>query len=127
MVHCSGKEQGVDYAVPFEGFLLKDGEVDHSLQNILARYGLNVRESQEFRDFWVPLMTGSPYYRVSFVTTKDWNKAAPLSVTPAPKTVLRIFMDWEKLDRPLSIKPPQITPFVRTGFTLVEWGGLLRK
>lgn len=117
---------GVGYDVPKEGFILKDGEVDARLIQILAQYGLSERESKEFREFWVPRMTGAPYYRVSFVTTEDWNKAAPLSVRPVPKTVIRIFMDWEKLQTEKILETPVINTPKREGFTLVEWGGVLR-
>lgn len=117
---------GVAYDVPTEGFIIKDGEVDARLKQILAQYGLNERESYEFREFWVPHMVGAPYYRASFVTTKDWNKAAPLSVQPAPETVIRIFMDWEKVQKFSALKEPVITTPKREGFTLVEWGGILR-
>lgn len=118
---------GVGYEAPKTGFIIKDGEVDTKLASILARYGLTERESAEFRDFWVPLMQGAPYYRVSFITGKEWADAAPLSVVPPPKTVLRIFMDWQKLAASVSIPEPSITAPARKGFALVEWGGLLRK
>jgi hypothetical protein len=117
---------GVGYQTPTEGFVIKDGNVDAKLKAILARYGLNGTESREFRGFWVPKMTGAPYYRVSFLTS-EWSKAAPLLVSPAPATSIRIFMDWQKLNAPLSIPEPKIQTPVRNGFTLVEWGGLLRK
>jgi len=116
---------GVGYQTPKDGFILKDGTVDQRLSEILAKYGLNQKESQEFRDFWVPKMTGAPYYRLSFLTS-DWSQAAPLWVFPRPQTSIRIFMDWQKLDAPISIPEPKIVTPTREGFTLVEWGGLLR-
>ena len=117
---------GVGYKAPKDGFILKDGEVDSRLAEILKQYGLNQTESREFREFWVPKMTGAPYYRVSFLTSA-WSKAAPLYVSPAPATSIRIFMDWQKLKAPISIPEPKIETPVRRGFTLVEWGGLLMK
>jgi hypothetical protein len=115
---------GVGYEKPTEGFVVKDGNVDAFLTKTLAKYGLNAQEAKEFKDFWVPKMVGAPYYRVSFLTSA-WSKAAPLGVTPRPDTNIRIFMDWQKLSSPISIKEPTIVTPVRSGFTLVEWGGLL--
>lgn len=115
---------GVGYVAPREGFVVKDGEQESFLKSTLAKYGLNQKESQEFMDFWLPLMTGSPYYRVSFLTD-TWSKAAPLNVWPKPDTNIRIFMDWQKLSAPIKIAEPKIVTPTRTGFTLVEWGGLL--
>lgn len=117
---------GVAYAPPTDGFVIKDGDVGAQLKTILAKYGLNEKESQDFRDFWVPKMISAPYYRVSFLTSA-WSAAAPLRVTPRPTSEIRIFMDWQKLDAPVSIPAPKIVTPVRNGFTLVEWGGLLRQ
>lgn len=117
---------GVVYQTPSTGFILKEGEVDSQLHKLLTRYGLNTQESKDFREFWVPRMTGAPYYRVSFITGTEWNQAAPLYVTPAPQSILRVFMDWEKLSKPVEIREPVVSPFKRVGFALVEWGGILR-
>ena len=117
---------GVDYKTPKDGFVVANGSVDSFLLKILSLYGLNARESQEFRDFWVPKMTGAPYYRVSFLTDA-WSAAAPLSVQPQPRTSIRLFMDWQKLSGPMTIHQPTIVTPKRDGFTLVEWGGTLRK
>jgi hypothetical protein len=115
---------GVAYRRPTEGFVVKDGEVDAFLRATLAKFGLNDQESSDFRAFWLPHMTGAPYYRVSFLTD-EWSKHAPLFVNPPPSTRIRLFMDWEKLNAPISIQEPVVVLPVRNGFTLVEWGGLL--
>jgi len=117
---------GVDYSTPKTGFIVKDGEVSNFLTKTLPKYGLNPTEAKEFMDFWVPLFKGAPYYRISFLTD-DWSKAAPLNVSPAPRTQIRIFMDWSPLAGLIEIPEPTITTPSRNGFTLVEWGGLLRK
>jgi hypothetical protein len=114
----------VGYQVPETGFIVKNGEAESFLSSILPKYGLNQKESQEFMEFWVPKMQQAPYYRVSFLTD-DWSKAAPLFVSPRPKTSIRIFMDLKPLSAPISIKEPKIITPARDGFTLVEWGGLL--
>ncbi|MCC7522540.1 hypothetical protein IT407_01945 [Candidatus Uhrbacteria bacterium] len=117
---------GVSYKTPTEGWLVKDGEQETFLKETLARLGLNETESKEFMEFWLPLMQDAPYYRVSFIVS-EWSKAAPLYVSPKPTTQIRIFMDWEKRSSPISIQAPKIETPKREGFTLVEWGGLLRK
>ncbi|MDD5438275.1 MAG: hypothetical protein PHC70_03970 [Patescibacteria group bacterium] len=117
---------GIGYVTPKDGFLVKNGEQKAFLSNILLKYGLNKKEAGEFMDFWLPKMTGAPYYRVSFLTNA-WSQAAPLYVNPKPETSIRIFMDWQKLSTPIKITPPQIVTPTRNGFTLVEWGGLLYK
>ncbi len=116
---------GVNYAAPTTGFVVKNGQVSSFLDKTLTRYGLNSQEKKEFMEFWVPRMTGAPYYRVSFLTS-DWSQQVPLTVSPAPKTSIRLFMDWQRLGGPIDLKEPMVTTPSRDGFTLVEWGGLLR-
>ncbi len=116
---------GVNYPVPETGFVVKQQDIVPFLKRTLAKYGLNPQETKDFMDFWVPEMQGAPYYRISFLTDR-WDAAAPLSVNPVPKTSIRLFMDWKKLSKPLSIPEPTIVTPTRNGYTLVEWGGLLR-
>ncbi len=46
---------------------------------------------------------------------------ARLDIAPEPDSMLRVFMAWQPLDKPLEITPPTFVPFVREGFTVVEW------
>ena len=39
------------------------------------------------------------------------------------KSVLRVFMAYKKLNKPVEIEKPDIKEFHRRGFTVVEWGG----
>ena len=48
---------------------------------------------------------------------------APLTVTPAPDSVLRVFMAWQALEEPVELPEQELPAFQRQGFTLVEWGG----
>ena len=132
--HADGKSYGslywegtgVGYQSPETGFVVKDGEVSSFFASTLPKYGLNQKEANEFMDFWIPKLKGSPYYRISFLTD-EWSKAAPLGVSPRPQTSIRIFMDWKPISAPISIKEPKIVTPIRDGFTLVEWGGMIYK
>lgn len=116
---------GANYAVPKTGFIVKDGEVASFMAQTLPKYGLNATEMKDFTDFWLPHMIGATHYRVSFLTD-EWNQSVPLNVSPAPKTTIRLFMDWQRLAGPIELEKPTIKTPTRNGFTLVEWGGLLR-
>lgn len=115
---------GIAYQKPSTGWVVKGSELESFLGRTLAQYGLNQKESQDFKDFWLPIMQKYALVRISFLTD-DWSKAAPLSVSPRPKTAIRLFMDWQPISQEVRLQAPVVRTPVREGFTLVEWGGTL--
>ena len=111
---------------PDYGFVLKREEVGEKMKNILARLGLNKKETADFLEFWQPKLEVKPYVFVTFIPQSEFDKLAPLTVTPAPDKVIRVFMDYKPLQNPIQVREPRIVTPVRTGFTVVEWGGRLR-
>ena len=88
--------------------------------------GLNAQESADFLAFWQPKLPSSPYVRLTWLNTADMNQLAPLQVNPIPKTFIRTFLEFEGLTKPITLIPQKLSSLPRLGFTLVEWGGLLR-
>ena len=118
---------GATYKTPTTGFIVKGQDVESFLNTTLRNYGLNDQETKEFSEFWVPIMKEYPTTRVSFITD-EWDQNVPLDVTPKPDTTIRLFMDWSPVSADATIeKPKEVTTAKRSGFTLVEWGGLLRR
>ncbi|HEU5114337.1 MAG TPA: hypothetical protein VFT82_01065, partial [Candidatus Paceibacterota bacterium] len=112
---------------PEKGFVVSKSDVPSFLVKTLAEFGLNQKEIGDFTDFWVPKLSTAPYYFITFVDRADIDRTAPLSVTPAPDTVIRVLMDYRPLDKKISVEPLPISKTERQGFTVVEWGGVLRK
>ena len=113
--------------MPDAGFVLKQSEVGTQMTKILGKLGLNAKEIKDFLEFWQPKLEVKPYVFVTFIPQAEFDKLAPLTVTPAPDKVIRVFMDYAPLDTPVSVRPLQIKTPVRTGFTVVEWGGRLHE
>ena len=114
------------YKTPEQGWAVASSDVEHFFATKLRELGLSAKETADFLEFWLPIVTKSPYALISFVPQEEWSKAAPLSISPAPDTVIRIFMDWKPLSEPINVAPQTLPPTPkRTGFTAVEWGGLL--
>ncbi len=90
----------------------------------LAQQGLNQREINDFIDYWQPKLPNKPFTRLSWLTTTDMNQLAPLYITPAPDTTIRVFLDFAGLDAPYPLPSQQLSSPARVGFTVVEWGGL---
>jgi hypothetical protein len=116
---------GADYERPERGFVVAQAEVPQLLREKLMALGLNEKESDDFREFWEPKLMQSPYVFVTFVDQPTFDTIAPLTVTPAPDTVIRVFMDYVPLENPIGVEPLPITTPERRGFTVVEWGGAL--
>ena len=92
------------------------------LEDVLAQLGLTRQEANEFIVYWLPRMEGNPYNLITF-QQEAYTESAKLTVTPTPDSVLRVFITWNPLEKPVDV-PAQTLPAVeRQGFTLVEWGG----
>lgn len=107
------------------GFVIAKAELENFLDNSLAKMGLNEQESKDFTEFWLPKMQASDgqYLLISFVGTQEFNKVAPLEISPKPDTLIRVFMYYQPLQAPVKIQPQKLSSIARNGFTVVEWGG----
>jgi len=121
-----GTGDGV-YPAADSGFVVKSSEIKATLEDHLTRLGLNSQEKADFMAFWLPKMPSTPYTRLTWFGTRDMNRLAPLTVTPKPDTTIRIFLDFQGLNKSIDLKPQRLSAPERVGFTLVEWGGLLTK
>lgn len=125
-LYWAGKVDSI-YPSVGTGWVVAKDDLASFINQKLAIIGLNDKEISDMTSYWVPELSakGSPYYRISFFQNKDMNKFVPMSVSPAPDTVIRVFLDWSPLENNnLSIQPEELTHINRQGFTVVEWGGL---
>ena len=104
------------------GFCVAGGDTAAFLEDALRQLGLSDREANEFLIYWLPRMEGNAYNLIAFQTAA-YTDSARLHITPAPDTLLRVFMAWKPLAHAVDIQPQILTAPERTGFTVVEWGG----
>ena len=104
------------------GFCVAGADTAAFLEDALAQLGLTRKEANEFIVYWLPRMEQSPYNLIAF-QQEAYTDAAPLTVTPAPDSILRVFMAWQPLEAPVDIPAQTLPAFDRHGFALVEWGG----
>ena len=117
----------LDYEMTEEGFVVAHREVRSFLLEKLKVLGLNDVETADFMEFWYPKFNSAPYYFVTFMPQEDFEEIAPLSVRPEPDTVIRVYMDFVPLRRPVDVEEPVLGAPEREGFTVIEWGGALHK
>ena len=92
------------------------------LQDKLSKLGLTPREYNEFIVYWYPLMKNNPYNLIHFAG-REYTETAPLTITPTPDSLLRVFMVYKPLSEKREVTEQTLPSFERTGFTVVEWGG----
>ena len=104
------------------GFCVKGSDTAAFLEWALAEQGLTPREANEFIIYWLPRMEGNPYNVISF-QTEAYTEGAVLDIQPNPDSLLRVFMAWYPSEVAVELEAQSFTPFERTGFAVVEWGG----
>lgn len=129
LINADGKEYSylfwegiadVDYDLD-KGYVVKGEDTAEFLQETLAEMGLTPREYNEFIVYWLPKMKDNRYNLITFQTDK-YTECAKLDISPKPDSVLRVFMAYKPLEKPIEIEAPDIAKFERNGFTVVEWG-----
>jgi len=105
-----------------EGFVVEKKDYVSFLQEKLSYLGLTPREYNEFIVYRVPLMNQYPYVALKFAG-KEYTDQAPLSITPTPDSMQRVFMVFQWLDKKIDLPVQQLTPFKRSWFSVIErWG-----
>jgi hypothetical protein len=105
-----------------QGYCVPGADTAAFLEWALAQQGLTAREANEFIIYWLPRMQENPYNVISFQTTAYTDSAA-LEITPAPDSLIRVFMAYYPTDTQVDIQPQSFESIAREGFTVVEWGG----
>lgn len=118
--------RGGVYEQPQKGFAVAKEDIHNFLAEKLGKFGLNEKEISDFLAFWEPKMKESPYYFITFLGNREMEQIAPLDIEPKPDTVIRVLMDFSPLDKLADFKGFEIKTPERKGFTVVEWGGVLR-
>lgn len=114
-----------NFITPKEGFVVAKSDVSKFFDEKLSVLGLNKQEIADFKDYWVPHFTTKPYYFMTFIDTPTLNAYAPLTIEPKPDSIIRVFFDYKGLDKKTTVTEQKLTPVVRKGFAVTEWGGRL--
>lgn len=105
-----------------EGFLVPAEKRDDAFRRILTAYGFNKQETADFIEYWSDYLKNGADYIMYPILTEDVDAAMPISFSAEPDSIYRIWFGFAVYSGG-EIKTPVITPIVRKGFTVVEWGG----
>jgi len=117
---------GQEYPLVNAGTVVAKKDVEKTLKKQMQQLGLNEKEMADFLEFWLPKMPNAPYVRLTWFGNQLMDRLAPISVVPKPETIIRVFLDFEGLSNKIDIPAQTLSAKERKGFTVVEWGGLLR-
>ena len=105
-----------------KGFCVKGEDTADFLSDTLLKIGLTPREANEFIIYWLPLLQENEFNLISF-QSEAYTDISDLIIDPMPDSLLRVFMTYKPLTKPIDIEPQEFSGFIREGFTVVEWGG----
>jgi hypothetical protein len=117
--------------INFSKLNMNEGAVIHRdsaavfFERSLTAMGFTPRERQDFITYWCPQMQKTETSFIQFISQDVYDDAAPLSISPKPDNVNRVFMIWCDGARysHAQLTPQKFTPLNREGFDVLEWGG----
>jgi hypothetical protein len=105
-----------------EGWVLDGGALEAELRRLLGELGFVGREIDDFIAWWLPVLPPAAVYAVY---PQDAASLVTLQISPAPQSLMRALFLIRPLPAPPVLREAPIAPFVRDGFTAVEWGVLV--
>lgn len=106
-----------------DGFVVKKEDLASFFEEKLSTLGLSYKEQEEFIIYWLPELDSNDYTFIRFMTKEEINEEMPLEVTPTPKNIIRVWMQYKKVDSTYQVPEQTLASPSREGYTLVEWGG----
>jgi hypothetical protein len=109
------------------GYVVPGSQLADLFNRLLPSLGLIAKEKTEFSSYWLKALPHSPYYFISVVPQTTLDGISPLLISPRPDRVIRVILNFRPLDKKIDVAPPQLPHVNRTGFVVVEWGGLFKQ
>lgn len=106
-----------------DGFIISKEKLTAFLIEKLEYIGLNNQETNDFIQFWLPILEQNKYNFIHFLVNNECNEIAKLNINPKPETTIRVYMEYYGLEESSEIKEQILPKTERKGFTLIEWGG----
>ena len=104
------------------GFVVRAASRDEDIRCILEKYKFNEQEINDFIEYWREYLDEGTDYVMYPAETEVVDEAMPIETSAEIDSRYRIWFGFSR-DIPDDVREPEITPIVRNGFTMVEWGG----
>lgn len=105
------------------GFEVSKNNLNDFLIEKLECLGLNTFETNDFIQYWLPILEKNETNFIHFLVNEDYNSISKNIVNPKPETEIRIFLEFYNLENKTNLPEQIFKKSTRKGFTLIEWGG----
>lgn len=112
---------------PKEGYVVLYSELPSLYKMLLPRLGLSKKQTDDFTSYWETTLPKAPYYLVGLLSKDNIDTIDPLTIIPKPETIVRVRLYFEALDKKIEVPTPSIVTPEKRGFTIVEWGGMVKR
>jgi len=110
---------------PDDGWCVEYDHLEIWMNTMLKELGLNEKESRDFKDFWLDFLPIANYYEIKLLSKDYLDLHMGLIVDPQPETIIRVLLTFSPYQNTVEIDTPLIKTPIRSGFTVVEWGGFI--
>ena len=107
------------------GWCVEKKDIIPFFEKTLYKYGFNIKEVDDFIEYWSIHLPDGKYYEVYPIIDKEIDKYFPLEITPKPDSIRRLWFYVIPANSMKNLKPPELKKFSREGFTVAEWGLVL--
>jgi len=116
-----------DYGQYDAGWTVAREELEDFFRNNMAQTAFIEAEIDDFIEYWIPLLTDFPYYAIYPQYNDELDQMIQLEFSTQPQSLIRLIYSVRGLqDNNLNLQQPAIPPFARYGFTVTEWGVILK-
>ncbi len=112
---------------PEEGYVISYDKREAFMRDLVVKLGLNKKETDQFVEYWAPILPEAPYYFIGIVPVTNLDAISPVTISPKPDNFIRITLYFQALDNYKIVQEPTIPVVKRDGFTAVEWGGIFKQ
>ena len=112
--------------LPDKGYVVTKAKLPGLFDSLFPKLGLLPNEANELKNYWQKALPLSPYYFVAIMSKEAIEAIEPLDINPRPETVIRVRLYFQLLEKWVQKDAPVITTPKRSGFTVVEWGGMVK-
>ena len=111
--------------LPNEGWIKQGDVLDAWLDVVLPKLGLNPKEIEQFKVYWLKELDEDALYEIKLFSLPFLTKNMTLTIDPKPDTLIRVIFNFKVIKEPYEIKLPTIITPKRSGFHVLEWGGMI--